>query len=506
MISFSMFRGPRLAKASGSLACLLGSALTLSACVNDWWDYVPRPGGDHGGSGSSGKGVVVTPVSKLAVESAEDYADNAYGIITGDTLKRWVEDFRQNRPREIKGNLVILQVVPSVANAAKYVTPAPERGVFSYLVPASSLNQTRDNGLSGFEQDIPDGPSADAFLKRYGLDPRRDLIVLTFEQLPNTSNSIVHSIGRAWLFLRYWGVDQEHIAILNGSVDWNAEAYGLALTSAATQPAPTPPDNGSVSVRDLRVDNTAIVIPLEEILAILAGAPGAPRKERVRIVDARGGAEALGLKKATSTGRTDCASYDANVPQNRKCSTPFEGRIKGARSVPWTQFLDTAENGFQFLSKAEVNAIFDAQSEVDKRTQFLIQYCRTNQRSTVTGIVASVILGYPTRFYETSFIEWGHIASGPTPNTQIVPEDFPFRTDLPAFTEHAVLSEEDAANYVPGLPLAEGVQPVAWVAGPNYNDDADISPVSPSWPPVDDEATTTALAVETDRAYLRGRN
>jgi thiosulfate/3-mercaptopyruvate sulfurtransferase len=285
-------------------------------------------------------------------------------------------------------------------------------------------------------------------------------------------------------------------------VDWNATQHELALTQVANVAAPTPPNQGGVSVRDLGVDNTATVITLGEILDILAEKPGATPRAKVAIVDARGGAEALGLAKATSTGRTDCASYNSE-PQNRRCSTPFEGRIKGAKSVPWTQFIDTAVNGFQFLPKAQVKQLFESQAGVGKQTKYVVQYCRTNQRSTVTGIAASVILGYPTRFYETSFIEWGHIASGPTPNTQIVPPDSALRTDLARFTEHAVLSDADAANYVPGLPLAAGVVPAAWVDGPNYNADADISPVTDSWPPVDGEAEAADQSVAADRAYLR---
>ncbi|MET0339438.1 MAG: hypothetical protein ABW252_00465 [Polyangiales bacterium] len=484
-------------RTKAALSFPLALAGALAACSGD-----AAPALDQG-TQALGGGIRVTPIAELAGTSSDDYAANEHGVVTGDRLRTWLRDWPAKKPAGITGRLVVLQVAPSVEGATRYVTPAPERGVLSYLVPTASLVQTRNNGLSEFEAEIPDGPAADALLARYGLDPRHDLIVLTFEQQPTTANSIVHSIGRAWLLLRYWGVEAHHVALLNGSVDYNATTHGLPLSTTAERPAPTPPGDGKVSVRDLRVDNTGLVITLEEILPLLR-APDAAERARVSIVDARGGAEALGLRKATSTGRTDCASYDADVPANRRCSTPFEGRIKGAHSVPWTQFLDDAAHGFGFLSKARVKEIFDAQAEVTEKTAYLVQYCRTNQRSTVTGIVASVILGYPTRFYETSFIEWGHIAHGPTANTQVVPKDFPYRTDLADLTEHAELSPADAAAYVPGLALAAGVKPLRWVAGPNYNADADVSPVRAGWPPVDLAATTTAQSVASDRAYLRG--
>lgn len=485
-----------------SLAAALlvsASAFAVTACDErgPWWDWPEhgQPGTDHGR-------IKVTPFQQLPDVSADDYADNQHGLITGDTLRGWIADWKRARPQGVKGKLVILQVVPGGVTTAKYVLGNPAQNVVSYAVPAGSLVKSRDNGLSEFEAEIPDGAVADALLKQYGIDPRKDFIALTFEQQASTANSVVQSVGRAWLLLRYWGVAKTQLGILNGSINWNEQTHGLVLADVASAPQSVPPNDGTISVRDLRVDNTSLVITLSEIVDLLKGP--ASKRAGLRIVDARGGAEALGLRKATSTGRTDCASYDPTQPANRRCSTPFEGRLKGAKSVPWTQFLETAGKGFQFLPKAQVKALFDAQAGYDAAAKYTVQYCRTNQRSTVTGIAANVILGYPTRFYETSFIEWGHIAHGPTPNTQVVPEDFAWRTDLPGVTEHAELSSADLANYVPGLPLAAGVVPARWVDGPNYNLDADVSPITASWPPVDVTSSTTELSVDTDRAYLRG--
>lgn len=441
--------------------------------------------GEAGASGEGGaRGVLPrsTP-AELADESASDYADNRHGLITGGTLAAWLEDWDTRRPAGVSGKLVVLQVVPNVANSVRHVA-GNGSSVVSYLVPTSELTQFRDNGLSTIEAEIPDGASADAFLEKYAIDPLNDYVVLTFEQLSNTASSIVQSVGRAWLLLRYWGYPKERLAILNGSVDWNAENNGLILSTEA--PA-TPPNDGTHSVKELRVDNTAIVITVGGLLDIYQGASGALAREDVNIIDARGGAEALGLKNATSTNQTDCANY----PTTNKCSPPFEGRLKGAHSVPWPQFLDSAANGFQFFSKATLKDLFDTQADYQPG-QLTVQYCRTNQRSMVTGIVAGVILGYPTRFYDTSFIEWSHLAHGPSPLTQVLPENSPFRTDLAALTEHA-----DVPGYEPGDPVPAYAS-VTWVAGPNYNADDDISTSAVD---VHLDATTTDLSVLSDRAY-----
>jgi 3-mercaptopyruvate sulfurtransferase SseA len=451
-------------------------------------DGLGGSGADAGAGGDGPSEPNALPAASptdLATESADDYADNEHGIITGDRLKLWVEDWETNRPEGVTGKLVVLQVVPNAANSLAHVA-GNGTDVVSYLVPSSELTQVRDNGLSRIEAEIPDGPSADAFLKKYGIDAVNDYVVLTFEQLGSTQNSIVQSVGRAWLYLRYWGYGKERLALLNGSINWNATQHGLVTTADVT----APPDNGTTSVKDLLIDNTNLVISLGGLLDIFHDKPSAEPRSNVSIVDARGGAEALGLRKATSTGKTDCYSY-TGTGNNTRCSPPFEGRLRGANSVPWAQFIDTSANGFQLLSKAAVKTIFDDQADYEPG-QLTIQYCRTNQRSMVTGIVASVILGYPTRFYDTSFIEWSHLAYGPTPLTRVLPPNSSFRTDLLALTEHA-----DVTGYTPGGSI-EGITINGWVDGPNYNADVDISLTPPLVTP---ESTTASLSIKTDKAY-----
>lgn len=481
---------------------------TAPAQTSDAGDAAVEPGDASVESDASANGGVrVLSVQELTDKSATDYAQNEHGLIAGSRLAAWQSDWEGTRPAGIEGRLVVLQIVPSGVTTQVHVSADEDNGVLSYLVPAGELNVARNSGFSAFETDIPDGATTDAWLTKYAVDPRKDFLLLTFEEQESTTNAIVQSVGRAWVFFKYWGVAKEHLGILNGSVNWNGANQGVALSNAVEATFSVPPQNGTVSVRDLGVDATLTTISLEEIIAILKQEDGAPALENVRIVDARGGAEALGLNKATSTGRTDCASFTGTAP-NAKCSTPFEGRIKGAHSVPWPQFLDTKENGFKFLPYDQLKTVFDEQANWDETAEWTIQYCRTNQRSTVTGIVASVILGYPTRLYETSFIEWGHAAITPG----ILPENSPYRTDLPALTEHAELHADDVAAYTPGGSLGSLTKPVTWVAGPNYNDPNDVSPASPDpwpanpsgWPKLDPNATTTRLAIDEDRAYLRG--
>jgi thiosulfate/3-mercaptopyruvate sulfurtransferase len=450
-------------------------------------------GGDGGAGGDDG-GLPRSTAAQLADESAADYADNEHGLIVGSTLDGWIDDWQGNRPSGVTGKLVVLQIVPSVAASLTHVA-GKGADVASYLLPQAELLQVRDNGLSQIEAEIPDGAAVDALIKKYGIDVTRDYVVLTFEQVPAaggapaTANSIVQSVGRAWLLLRYWGFPKERLGLLNGSVNWNQTNQGLTLETTA---AATPPNDGSTSVADLRVDNTRLVVTLSELLSILKREEGSLPRDQVSLIDARGGSEALGLAKSTSTGKTDCPSYTGTAPNNR-CSPPFEGRLKGASSVPWPEFLTNSADGFRFLGKAAAKQKFDALSGYEAGDT-TIQYCRTNMRSMVTGVVAGVILGYPTRFYDTSFIEWSHLAYGPTAKTRVLAEASPFRTDLASLTEHATVT-----GYTPGVAFDPATMTVSgWVDGPNYNADADISATPVQIKP---EATSTNGSVSADRAY-----
>lgn len=464
-------------------------------------------GAASGGAGSGGfPEVVVSAVDDIPDQSAPDYGDNEHGVVSGGRFASWVNDWAANKPAGITGNLVVLQVVAPGQTTVRVLNSNANEGVYSYLVSANVFNQTRSNGLSSFETDLPDGPAFDAFLKKYGIDPRKDLIALTFEQQPATTNAVVQSVGRGWLFLRYWGVAKEHLAILNGSLDYNVSNYTIPTDTIAKQKYSLPPNDGTTTARHLGVDNTALVVTVEEIVAFLKQEEGAPASTDVRIIDARGGAEAYGLINSSSTGRTGCSS--SATP--KKCSPPFEGRLKGAASVPWTGLLDTAQNGFRFLPPSTLRQIWATQGGWTNESKEAYVYCRTNQRSTVNGIVANVILGYPTRFYETSFIEWGHLSAGPDsesePNKSVLPTDHPLRTDLEELTEHAVLAEADAGAYTPGGTLGTLTQPVTWVAGPNYNPEEYVEPiVAGSWPKLDPSALDSDDSLVADRAYLRGQ-
>lgn len=102
---------------------VLAMALGLQGC-----------GGDEDTSAAV-KNIAVNTPAAIAQASADDYNQNLNGLITESTLKRWKDDWLNQRPAGITGKLVILQVTPG-PTGAEYIKNNG-KNVFTYLSPGS---------------------------------------------------------------------------------------------------------------------------------------------------------------------------------------------------------------------------------------------------------------------------------------------------------------------------------------------------------------------------------
>lgn len=146
-------------------------------------------GGGGGGDSTaqSADSIKVSAVTDIPQESNADYNSNVNGLITGATLKGWMDDWLANRPAGITGKLVILQ---ATAGEASYVYIKPNGGsVYTYLSPSSEWIQTRDNGVIETPSMVPDGATMDGLLKKYAIDPSKDMIVVAMGTA-STSNAM----------------------------------------------------------------------------------------------------------------------------------------------------------------------------------------------------------------------------------------------------------------------------------------------------------------------------
>ncbi|XDD45626.1 rhodanese [Leptospira sp. WS39.C2] len=372
-------------------------------------------------------GIKVNTAVELAKESNDDYNLNEYGLITPQTLGKWVNNWAGTKPNGINGKLVILQNGPSATVGKEYVSGNGNDVVvysFTFADGASALDggdgfsQKRNSGLSDTVSIIANGAKVDAILNRFGIDPVNDLVV--FVSSANAANHVQGTL-RGFYSFRYWGFDHKNLAFLNGTLPRLAVTDGNFVPFSST--TNTPPNlNNRYSVKSLRVDNTILMLPVEDVIKAVkdpnnVNIPGITSS--VFVSDARSSSgssnEYNGVVRSTTSEVS--GKY-----------VGFEGRIKGAKDVPWTGLLDTEH---RFKSKSDLKAYYDARGYQSGQTA--IQLCRTNNRSQVTGFSYIAILGYPSTYYDGSWIEWGSLTGGgPAPK---LPSDSPYRTDVPELSE-----------------------------------------------------------------------
>lgn len=329
-----------------------------------------------GGGGGGGNGTVDPPppapslpdaVSARALTnvSADDYGNNRWGLIEASTLETYVGNWRtadtagagvppNGRPAHLtdSARLVILQL--NGANRAageNYVPPNTANNVYTYELDAFRFNEARDTGLiSNSVRYQASGPTTDAWLAKYGIDLSRDFVVFAAGENTAANGAFFQELTRATYWLNYWGADVRHVAVLNGTLQKN---YDGALGAEKT--ADSSVSNGGFSVKSLRVDHTALTIPLEDVLEVVDAESQATGViegfGRQLIIDARPTAQFNRSTPTASFHDTHPGQFittawnSAGAPSNDEVGRAknyvlYEGHIKGAASFPWAGLLE----------------------------------------------------------------------------------------------------------------------------------------------------------------------
>ncbi|MCW8959628.1 MAG: sulfurtransferase [Gammaproteobacteria bacterium] len=430
-------------RSRGYLVGLLGAtALVLAGC-----------NGSEDSSVSVADTTVTLPTmnspATIAAESAADYDDNTYGLITGDTLANWIADWDANKPSGIDGKLVILQTGSGEAGS-EYIAPNGV-DVFTYEVGSSEWVETRSNGVIETRSMVPSGQTMDNFLSKYNIDPSNDMIVCA--QGTAGAGQAMRA-GRCWYMFRYWGVPAGRLAMLNGGNGWNDT--NTALTFATT--ASTPPMTGYASVKDLPQINFALQATLEDMLDAVPDSDTNVTDDGVFIWDARGNNLPASLPGSSSD------EYSPDGDSDFRNGGATQGHPNGALLLSYSNLLDSSE-GYTFKSKADLAAYLDGETVdgayfVDGTLQgigvgnayqsgdTIYTYCETTYRAMVTGFATAAILGKPTRFYDGAMVEWHSMANAYDKNgDQLLPADSPWRTDKNSVSMYRVAG--DSANVDP---------------------------------------------------------
>lgn len=403
----------KVARSTLLISLLVSAGVVLSGC-----------GGERSEAGAQNQGdLVINTPQDIAQESAELYDDNRNGLITGKTLKSWIDNWEQNRPKGINGKLVILQQTKGPAGY-EFIKPN-NKNVFTYL--ENGWREPRSNGVTEIAGIVISGPTIDNLIRKYGIDVQNDLIVCA----QGTGGSAAMDQGRCWYSFRYWGVEAKNLAVLNGGNNhlngsWTADDF-QSVTTINGDPEwkkhPSPIINRQVSsVRDLKVDNTSLQATLEDVINALPTSDVNNKEDGYFLWDGRS-LDQYSAGEASEPGGALADRYSSFQNAGSRQSHP-----RGAVQLNWTNFIDSSTGLYK--TKAQIRAYL--QGEVDEfgkgfvdgtyqhlgagnayqKGDIAILWCETSARAAVTQIASAVILGLPTRLYDAAMIEWNSLTAG----------------------------------------------------------------------------------------------
>lgn len=386
----------------------------------------------------------------LTFKSHKNYDKNKYGLITDNTLKSWMDNWAENKPKHITGKLVILQGGPTqYLNEGKgYLAENPAEGVYVYdvgLEGACDSSFKRFDGVSEIQGAIIDTEMMNFQLNALNIDPTKDMIVLV---TTDSSNDAMKGMTRIWASFKYFSTDMTHVSFLNGSASYHFAPSTESYNYLTSMPSGWPPF-GNYDVRTQGASGTALFASMEDMMK------DASEKANFHfITDGRGTKEYTGASGSKASDKT-CGIDGAS-----QCYTAYRGHIKTAVDMPYNEFYDTEgvsdvnldgvidskDASYEFKSVRELRNYFKDKGY--KRGQIVDTYCRTGRKANLALFAASTILGYPARMYDGSWIQWGELANTTdSKGTEILPADNKWRTDIAQYS--TVISYEDPINVQP---------------------------------------------------------
>src|SRR5690554_193267 len=464
------------------LTLLSASLLAMTGC-----------GGER--SEAKNASLTVNTPAQITNISKENYDDNVNGLITHNTLKKWLDNWEENKPAGISGKLVILQQQEGGAGH-RFIKPNNEN-TFTYV--QGSWLEARNNGVMNIGEIVLSGPSIDGLIRKYGIDVNNDMIVCAQGAAitRNSQGKDVHpngaymNQGRCWFTFSYWGVEQKNLAVLNGNNQHLSDAAQLGtdyftdkaiaevkkndkeevVFEPAASKHPSPLVHKQISsVKDLKVDNTALYASIEDVINVLPLTDTPDNGDGIMLWDARNLPQYSAGKFKWKDKAITATVADGNLGfQN---NAPRQSHPRSALNLEFTNMLNTATGIYH--SKAVLEEIVKGglspkgegfvsggadegyklvqRGNAYQEGDTIIHYCETSMRAGVTIIPAAVILGIPSRLYDSAMIEWNSLTVGTKDKNglEILPEDSPWNTELLSFPKGVYGKDVDprsAAGY-----------------------------------------------------------
>lgn len=373
-------------------------------------------------------------------------------MVNAEKVANWITDWESSKPAGIEGKLVILMIGTINVGDGNY-SYIKEDGENVLVYEMGDLCNTyypRNDGVSTIAKAVNEGANIDGMMMQMGIDPTKDMLLFVQGNGTNEGKNMAGA-ARMWYTFSYWGVEKEHKALLNGNASYvlNPEANtNLTVTKADLYgaSASTPPMNGSTPIASIRRDATVLQATMKEMMHLID-----TDDSSALILDTRSSDEYAGTKRAKTELKT------CGVNQDEQCYTAFDGHIKGAKHLYYTDILETSEavdldgdgnvtdvveSSYRFKSMEEITQIFADVGYEEGKT--LYTYCRTGTKASLLTFGASQVVGYPTRMYDGSWIQWGKMAHRVDANgSTVIPEESAWRTDIDQYSEAITYNGED---------------------------------------------------------------
>lgn len=381
--------------------------------------------------------------SDYATKSAIDYNENEYGLISATNAAKMITNWEQNKPTGKRklfimqygniygfdGNHTEVSATGSMVLNNGYIKSNKEQNVYVFdkTSGCTSTSDFRGDGVSSVAKPVCTITQMDETFSYYGIDPEQDVIMLALgSPHPQSAGGYMAGVARMWYTLTYWGFPQESIMMLNGQAsnvlnpDVNQEIADLdiARDNIFTALPSTPEQNLTKgtdwqSISEIKRDGTILQATMEDMINLIK----TPSDSNV-ILDARSAAEYAGTKKAKTEYKV------CGINKDQQCYTAFDGHIKGASNLFFTSVI-TIDDASKDINDDNVtdykDATFSWKPMDTLETEFakagytsdstVYTYCRTGTKASLLTFTSAAVLGYKTRIYDGSWIQWGKMAS-----------------------------------------------------------------------------------------------
>lgn len=217
----------------------------------------------------------------------------------------------------------------------------------------------------GLRHELPAGENLEQVLRSWGIN-QNSRIIITYQD----GNGLPMA-ARLYFTLDYAGLGKK-VSLLNGGFKaWQDENRSVSQDTYSIR-------EGNIEIKTVE----RIRISKEEVVASLTD-------ENIIVVDARPSERYYGTGEDTNSSR--------------------QGHIQGAVNIPFFE-VRQEDSSNMFKSMEELHLLFEEKGI--KEGNKIITYCGTGIWASPLYFTAK-LLGYPVRFYDGSFQEWGNDESLP---------------------------------------------------------------------------------------------